>query len=84
MPNVDKGDAHVDNICKKLKKLYVQQIQNARLMPVSLLNRIRRAKSASGDQNTDLKKLALLRLHLPNATFNNAVDTLKKIRFLLA
>ena len=37
-------------------------------MPASLLSCIERAKSAFGDQNVKLKKLAFLRLHLSNAT----------------
>ena len=82
MLNVDKGDAHVDNKCKKLEKSSVQQIQDARSMPASLLNRISRAKSASGYQNAELKRLAFLRLHLPNSTFSNArsVPLLKDTR----
>ena len=60
MLNVDKGIAHVDNRCKKLEKSSVQQIQNARLKPASLLNRIRCAKSTSGYQNAELKRLVFL------------------------
>ena len=71
MLNVDKSDAHIDNRCKKLKKSSIQQIQDARLMPASLLNRIRRAKSASGYQNAELKRLVFLRLHLSDTTFSN-------------
>ena len=41
-------------------------------MPVSLLNHIRRAKSASECQNAELKRLTFLRLHLPDAIFSNA------------
>ena len=70
--NVDKGDTNVDNRCKKLEKLFVQQIRDARLIPASLLNRIRRVKSASGYQNGELKRLAFLRLHLTDAMFSNA------------
>ena len=61
MLNVDKGVAHVDNRCKKLEKLFVQQIQDVKLRLASLLNRIRRAKSASEYQNAELKRLAFLR-----------------------
>ena len=72
MPNVDKDDAYVDNRCKKLEKSSIQQIQDARLMSVPLLNCIRRVKSTSGYQNAELKRLALLGLHLQDAKFNNA------------
>ena len=71
MSNVDKGDTHVNNRCKKLEKPSVQQIQNARLMPAFLLNRIRRVKSASGYQNAKLKRLAFLRPYLIDAMINN-------------
>jgi len=71
-PNIDRGDTHIDNRRKKLEQLSVQQIQNARLMHTSLLSYVRRAKSAFGNQNMKLKRLAFLRLHLSNATFNNA------------
>jgi len=71
MLNVDKGDAHVNNRCKKLEKLSVQQIQNAKLMPASLLSYVKRVKSAFGDQNAELKKLVFLRPHLLDATFSN-------------
>ena len=71
MLNVDKGIAHVDNRCKKLKKPSIQQIQDARLIPASLLNRIRRAKSASKYQNTELKRLIFLRPYLTHAMFSN-------------
>jgi len=82
MLNIDKSDAHVDNRCKKLEKLSVQRIQDARLMPASLLNRIRRAKFASRYQNTEFKRLTFLRLHLPDATFSNArsVSLLRDMR----
>ena len=53
-------------------KTLCQQIQNAWLMPTSLLNHIRRAKSASEYQNAELKRLAFLRLHLPDTMFSNA------------
>jgi len=66
MPNIDKGDACVNYRCKKLEQLSVEQIQNARLVPASLLNYVRRAKSVFGDQ-----RLAFLKLHLLNATFSN-------------
>ena len=72
MLNVEKGVTHVDNRWKKLEKPSVQQIQDARFMPDSLLNRIRRAKSASGYQNVELKRLAFLRLHLTDVMFSNA------------
>ena len=73
MPNVDKGDAHVDNRWKKpKKKTFVQQMQNARLMPASLLNRIIREKSVSGYQNAELKRLTFLRRYLTDAMFSNA------------
>ena len=71
MPNVDRGNAHISNRLKKLEQLSVQQIQNARLMPVSLLSCTRCAKSAFGDQNVKLKKLAFFRLHLLNVTFSD-------------
>ena len=58
MLSVNKGDAHVDNRCNKLEKPVVQQIQDARLMPASLLNRIRCVKSMSGYQNVELKRPA--------------------------
>ena len=41
-------------------------------MSASLLNCIRRAKSVSGYQNAELKRLAFLRFHLPDAIFSNA------------
>jgi len=41
-------------------------------MLASLLNHIRRAKSAYGYQNTELKRLAFLRLHLTDAMFSKA------------
>ena len=72
MLNIDKGITYVDNRCKKLEKPSIQQIQDARLMPASLLNSIRCVKSASGYQNTELKRLAFLRLHLTDAMFSNA------------
>ena len=64
--------AHVDNRWKKLVKPSVQQIQDARLKPASLLNNIRRVKSASGYQSTELMMLAFLRSYLTGATFSNA------------
>ena len=72
MLNVDKGVANVNNRWKKLKKPSVQQIQEVRLRPASLLNCIRHAKSASGYQSTELKRLTFLRLYLTDAMFNNA------------
>ena len=72
MTKIDKGDAHVDNRRKKLEQLSVQQIRNARLRPASLLSYVSRAKSVFGDQNSKLKRLAFLRLHLSNAMFSSA------------
>jgi len=72
MLNIDKGVAHVDNKCKKLEKLSVQQIQDAWPMPASLLNCFRRAKSVSRYQNTELKRLTFLRLHLTDIMFSKA------------
>jgi len=53
-------------------------------MPVSLLNRIRQAKSASRYQNAELKRLAFLRLHLPDAVFSNvrSVSLLRDMRLV--
>jgi len=71
MPNVEKDDAHFDNRCKNLENPSVQQIQDARFMPASLLNHISRVKSVSGYQNVELRRLAFLRLYLLDATFSN-------------
>ena len=67
--NVDRDDALVNHRCKKLKQSSVQQVQNARLKPASLLSY---TKSAYGDQNAKPNKHAFLRLHFPNATFCSA------------
>ena len=72
MLNVDKGDAHVNNRCKKLKKSSIQEIQDTRPMSASLLNRLRHVKYVSGYQNVKLKKLVFLRLHLTDSMFSNA------------
>jgi len=55
-----------------LSSRYRRQIQDTRLNPASLLNCIRRAKSASGCQNAELMKLTFLRPYLADATFSNA------------
>jgi len=72
MLNVNKGILYVDNRWKKLKKLSVQQIQDARLKPASLLKYIRCAKSASAYQNAELKRLTFLRSYLTNVMLSNA------------
>ena len=71
MLNVDKDITHVDNRWKKLEKPSVQQIQDARLKPSSLLNSIRHVKSASGYQSAELTRLAFLRPYLTDAMFSN-------------
>ena len=70
--NIDRDDARVNYRRKKLEELSVQQIQNVRLKPASLLSYVRRVKSAYGDQNAKPNRLAFLRLHFPNATFSSA------------
>ena len=70
--NVDRGDERVNYRRKKQEQLSIQQIQNVTLRSASLLSYIRRAKSAFGDLNMKLKRLAFLRLHFPNATFSSA------------
>jgi len=72
MLNVDKGVEHVDNRWKKMEKPFVQQIQDARFNPMSLLNSIRHVKSASRYQSTELTRLAFLRPYLADAMFSNA------------
>ena len=72
MLNIDKGVTHVDNRWKKLGKSSVYQIQDARFRPASLLNYIRRARSASGYQNAKLMKSAFLEFYLRDTMFNNA------------
>jgi len=57
---------------KKAGKIIVQQIQDVMLRPASFLNCIRRAKSASGYQNAELKRLAFLRPYFTDAMFSNA------------
>jgi len=81
-PNVDRGNVRVNYRRKKLEQLSVQQIQNARLKPASLPSYVRRVKSANGDQNAKLKRLAFLRLHLSNATFSStrSVPLLRDMR----
>ena len=69
--NVDRDDARVNYRRKKLEQPTVQQIQNVKLKPVSLLSYVRCVKSAYGDQN-EPNRLAFLRLHFPNATFSSA------------
>ena len=64
MLSVDKGDPRFNYRRKKL-----------RLRPASFLSCVRRVKSAFGDQNTKLQRLAFLRLHLSNATFSSARAT---------
>ena len=71
MLSVNKGDAHVDNRCKKLEKPVVQQIQDARLKFASLLNNIRCVKSTSGCQSVELMRLVFLRPCLTGVTFSN-------------
>jgi len=63
-------------------KKTIYPAQDAMLMPASLLNRIRRAKSVSGYQNAELKRLAFLRLHPTDAMFSNArsISLLRDIR----
>ena len=63
--NVDR-DVRVNCRHKKLEQLSIQQIQNARLKLTSLLSYVRCAKSAFGDLNAKLKRLAFLKLHFPN------------------
>ena len=75
-PNVDRGDVRINYRRKKLEQLSVQQMQNVRLKPASLLSYVRRAKSVYGDQNTKPNRLAFLRLHFPNATFSSARSVL--------
>jgi len=70
--NVNEDDARVNYRHKKLEQLSVQQIQNTRLKPASLLSYVRCAKSAYGDQNAKPDTLAFLRLHIPNATLSSA------------
>ena len=48
MLNDDRDGVRVNYRYKKLEQLPVQQMQNVRLKPASLLNHIRRAKSAFG------------------------------------
>ena len=72
MLNIDKGVVHVNNRWKKLEKPYVQQIQDARLKPASLLNNIRRVKFASRYQSAELIRLTFLKLYLTGMTFSNA------------
>jgi len=71
MLNIDKDIVHVDNRWKKLEKSSVQQIQDAKLRPASLLNCIRCVKSTSGYQNAELKRLAFFRLYLTDTMFSN-------------
>ena len=71
-PNVDRGDMRVNYRRKKLKQLSVQQIQDVRFKPASLLNHVRRTKSAFGNLNAKLTKLVFLKLHFPNAIFSSA------------
>jgi len=68
--------ARVNYKRKKLEQPYVQQIQNARLQPASILSYVRCMKSAYGDQNTKPNRLAFLRLHFPNTTFNSVRSVL--------
>ena len=70
--NADRDDTRVHYRPKKLEQLAVQQIQNARLKPASLLGCVKRTKSAYRDQNAKPNRLAFLRLHFPNATFSSA------------
>jgi len=76
MLNVDRDDTRVNYRRKKLEQLSVQQsvqqIQNARLKLASLLNYVRRAKSAFGDLNVKPTRLAFLKLLFPSATFSIA------------
>jgi len=69
--NVDRDDARINYRRKKLEQSTVQQIQNARLKPASLLSYDRCVKSAYGDQNAKLNRLAFLRCHSPSATFSS-------------
>ena len=71
MLNVDRDDARVKYRPKKLEQSSVQQIQNARIRPASLLSCVRRTKTAYGDQNAKPNRLAFLRLYFPNATISN-------------
>jgi len=70
--NDDRDDVYVNYRREKLEQLPVQQIRNARLKPVSLLNHVRRAKSVFGDLNAKPTKPAFLKLHIPNATISSA------------
>ena len=72
MLNVDGGNARVNYRRKKLEQLSIQQIQNARFKPASLLSYVRGAKSAFGELNAKLKRLVFLKLHFPNAMFSSA------------
>ena len=65
MLNVDKGIAHIDNRWKKLKKPFVQQIQNAGLNPAFLLSSSRLANLAS--LYAEFMKSAFLEFHLRDA-----------------
>ena len=47
-------------------------MQGVRLKPVSLLNCIRREKSASGYQNAELMRFVFLRFNLADMMFSNA------------
>ena len=64
MLNIDKGVAHVNNRWKMLEKPSIQQIQDAKFNPASLLNNIRRVKSASGYQSTEFTRLVFLSPYL--------------------
>jgi len=70
--NDDRDDVRVNYKREKLEQLPVQQIQNTRLKPASLLNHVRRAKSAFGDLNAKPTRPAFMKLHFPNVMFNSA------------
>jgi len=72
MLNDDRDDVRVNYRREKLEQLPVQQIQNARLKPASLLNHVRSTKSAFGDLNAKPTRPAFLKLHFPNAMFSSA------------
>ena len=72
MLNINKSVAHANNRWKKWEKIIYLADTGCQAQATSLLNCIRRIKSAYGYQNAELKRFACLRPYLTDVMFSNA------------
>ena len=72
----DRDNVRVNHRHENLEQLFVQQIQDVRFKPASLLNHVRHAKSAFGNPNAKPNGLAFLKFHFPNVTISRTRSVL--------